>query len=153
MFFLESPCFLYDLANVGNLISGCSAFSKVLHIPLRMGMCKCICQVALVVSNCLQPYGLVAHQAPLSMGFFKQECWSGLPCPIPGDLPNPGTEPTSLISNLHCQAGSLPLAPSGKPMCTHVIPKQYSYWDAFLSLFSPYWLKQRSKVFKLSERQ
>ena len=34
----------------------------------------------------------VAHQAPLSMGFSRQEDWSGLPCPSPGDLPNPGIE-------------------------------------------------------------
>ena len=35
----------------------------------------------------------VAHQAPLSMGFSRQEYWSGLPCPPPGDLPIPGIEP------------------------------------------------------------
>ena len=35
----------------------------------------------------------VAHQAPLSMGFSRQEFWSGLPCPPPGDLPNPRIEP------------------------------------------------------------
>ena len=35
----------------------------------------------------------VAHQAPLSMGFFRQEQWSGLPFPSPGDLPDPGIEP------------------------------------------------------------
>ena len=40
----------------------------------------------------------VAHQAPLSMGFSRQEYWSGLPCPPPGDLPNPGIEPISLMS-------------------------------------------------------
>ena len=34
----------------------------------------------------------VAHQAPLSMGFSRQEYWSGLPCSSPGDLPNPGIE-------------------------------------------------------------
>ena len=39
-----------------------------------------------------------AHQAPLSMGFSRQEYWSGLPCPPPGDLPNPGIEPVSLMS-------------------------------------------------------
>ena len=38
----------------------------------------------------------VAHQYPLSMGFPRQEYWSGLPCPSPGDLPNPGIEPSSL---------------------------------------------------------
>ena len=35
-------------------------------------------------------------QAPLSMGFSRQECWSGLPCPPPGNLPSPRIEPTSL---------------------------------------------------------
>ena len=39
-----------------------------------------------------------ACQAPLSMGFSKQEYWSGLKCPHPGDLPNPGIKPTSLMS-------------------------------------------------------
>ena len=37
-----------------------------------------------------------ARQAPLSMGFSRQEDWSGLPCPPPGDLPEPGVEPASL---------------------------------------------------------
>ena len=40
----------------------------------------------------------VAHQAPLSMGFSRQEYCSGLPSPSPGDLPDPRTEPTSLMS-------------------------------------------------------
>ena len=40
----------------------------------------------------------VAGQAPLSMGFSRQEYWSGLPCPPPGDLPNPGIKPRSLRS-------------------------------------------------------
>ena len=39
-----------------------------------------------------------AHQAPLSMRFSRQEYWNGLPCPPPGDLPDPGMEPTSLRS-------------------------------------------------------
>ena len=38
---------------------------------------------------------IVAHQAPLSMGFSRQEYWSGLPFPSPGDLPDPGIEPGS----------------------------------------------------------
>ena len=46
-----------------------------------------------------------AHQAPLSMGFFRQEYWSGLPFPSPGDLPNPGIKLRSL------QADSLPSQP------------------------------------------
>ena len=51
----------------------------------------------------------VAHQAPLSMGFFRQEYWCGFPCPSPGDAPNPRIELMSLL--LHWQVGSLPLAP------------------------------------------
>ena len=38
-------------------------------------------------------------QAPLSMGFSRQKYWSGLPCPPPGDLPDPGIEPMSLMSS------------------------------------------------------
>ena len=40
----------------------------------------------------------IASQAPLSMGFSRQECWSGLPRPPPGDLPDPGIKPASLTS-------------------------------------------------------
>ena len=40
---------------------------------------------------------VVARRAPLSMGFSNQEYWSGFPCPSPGDLPNPGIEPTFLM--------------------------------------------------------
>ena len=40
----------------------------------------------------------VACQAPLSMGFSRQEDWSGFPCAPPGDLPNPGIEPTSPVA-------------------------------------------------------
>ena len=57
----------------------------------------------------------VACQAPLSMGFSRQEYWSGLPCPSPGDLSDPGTKFMSLIY-LYCQASSLPLVPPGKPL-------------------------------------
>ena len=48
-----------------------------------------------VVTDSLRPLGLVAHQAPPSMGFSRQENWSGLPFPSPGDLPDPGIEPGS----------------------------------------------------------
>ena len=46
----------------------------------------------------LRPHGLQLTRLPLSMGFSRQEYWSGLPCPPPGDLPGPGIEPTSLTS-------------------------------------------------------
>jgi hypothetical protein len=54
----------------------------------------------------------VAHQAPLSMGFSRQEYWSGLPFPPPGDLPNPGTEPTSPVCPA-LQVDSSPLSHQG----------------------------------------
>ena len=56
----------------------------------------------------------VACQAPLSMGFPRQKYWSGLPCPLLGHFPDPGTEPLSL-QLLHWQAYSLPTEPPGKP--------------------------------------
>ena len=68
----------------------------------------------------------VAHQAPLSMGFSRQEYWSGLPFPLPGDLPNPGLNP-GLLYLPHWQAGSLPLVPPGKPYkCGQNITSIYS---------------------------
>ena len=56
----------------------------------------------------------VAHQAPLSMGFSRQEDWSGLPSPSPEDLPHPGVEPRSPA----LQADSLLSEPPGKPLFT-----------------------------------
>ena len=53
----------------------------------------------------------VAHQAPLSMGFSRQEYWSGLPFLSPRDLPNPGIKPGSPA----LQADALPSEPPGKP--------------------------------------
>ena len=51
--------------------------------------------VCSVMSDCVTPW-IIAHQAPLSMGFSRQEYWNGLPFPSLGDLPNPGIEPVSL---------------------------------------------------------
>ena len=59
----------------------------------------------------------------LSMGFSRQEYWNGVPCPPPGNLPNPGIKPVSLICPAW-QADSLPLAPPGKPNI-HYIPPKY----------------------------
>ena len=61
----------------------------------------------------------VACRAPLSMGFSRQEYWSGLPFLSPGDLPDPGMQTGSLMSPE--LASSLPLVPPGKPnICTDV---------------------------------
>ena len=69
---------------------------------------------SLVAQLCLTLATLwtVARPAPLSMGFPRQECWSGLPYPPPGDLPDPGVEPGSPA----LQAVSLPTDLPGKPV-------------------------------------
>ena len=64
-----------------------------------------------VVSDSLETPWTIAHQAPLSMGFSRQEYWSELPCPPPGDLPSPGIKPMSSA----LKADSLPSEPPGKP--------------------------------------
>ena len=63
-----------------------------------------------VVSDSATPW-TVAYQAPPFMGFSRQECWSGLPFPSPGDLPNTGIKPGSLA----LQADALLAEPPGKP--------------------------------------
>ena len=66
----------------------------------------------------------VAHQVPLSMGFSRQEYWRGLPCPSPGDLPSPGTEPRSP----KLQADSWLSEPPGEaPRDTHT--HHFSYYS------------------------
>ena len=74
---------------------------------------------ALVSQSCLtlETPWTVAHQAPLSMEFFRQGYWSGLPCNSPGDLPDPGIEPGSPTlqadSLLSESPGKLPSTPHG----------------------------------------
>ena len=69
----------------------------------------------------------VARQAPLSMGFSRQEYWSGLPCPSPGDLPDPGIEAMSPAA-LALQVDSLPVSHWGNPMgiykCAQIIHRK-----------------------------
>ena len=60
-----------------------------------------LCACMLSCFSCVQLFATlwtVPRQAPLSMGFSRQEYQSGLPCPTPGDLPYPGIEPVSLVS-------------------------------------------------------
>ena len=59
---------------------------------------ECASWVASVMSNSFATLWTVSYQAPLSMGFSRQAYWSGLSCPPPGDLPNPGIKPTSYVS-------------------------------------------------------
>ena len=69
----------------------------------------------LVTSNSLRPHGLCSQPGSSVHGIYRQEYWSGLPRPPPGDLPDPGIKPQSPA----LQADSLPSEPPRKPkLCT-----------------------------------
>ena len=102
----------------------------------------------LVAKSCLTLVIPWTCQAPLSMGFSRQEYWSGLPFPSPGDLPNPGIEsrPPTL------QVDSLPAEPKGKPKNTGM-GNIFLLWRIFLTQRSnpglPYC---RQIVYQLSQK-
>ena len=76
--------------------------------------------------SCVRLFGIpwtVVYQASLSMEFSKQEYWSGLPFPSPGDLPDPGIEPRSPA----LQADALPSEPPGKPISVQYIIVNYMH--------------------------
>ena len=101
-------------------------------------VCVCVCVCVSVVcthsimSDSLQPHGLVACQAPLSMRFFRQEYRSGLPFPCSGDLPDPGIEPV----NPELAEDFLPFAPLDlQPPCAG----EESYcWSPCVYIFTGY---------------
>ena len=91
--------------------------TAVLRYKTHLGSRLCAHVCVLSHFSCAQLFAIlwaVAHQAPLSMGFSRQEYWSGLLFPSPGDLPDPGIEPRSPT----LQADSLPTEPQGKPKNT-----------------------------------
>ena len=71
---------------------------------------------SVVSYSCVIPW-TVAHQAPLSMGFSRQEYWSELPFPPPQDVPDPEFEPASPVSPA-LQANTFPLSHWGSPLYT-----------------------------------
>ena len=86
----------------------------------------CVCAQLLSHVQLFGTAWTVAHQAPLSMEFSRQEYWRGLPFLTSGDFPDPGIEPLSLVCPalavrffffffFFWQSDSLPLAPPGKP--------------------------------------
>ena len=74
-----------------------------------------LCSAVSVVSNSEAPW-TVNPQAPLSMGFSRQGYWTGLPCPPPGDLPDPGIKPASPVFPAF-QADTLLLNHWRSPLC------------------------------------
>ena len=94
-------------------------------LPLGVGQslraCVRACTRAQLLSCvCATPW-TVAHQPPLSMGFSRQEYWSGLPCCPPGDLPDSGIKPVSPASPA-LQADSLPLSLQGSSRTESAAP-------------------------------
>ena len=87
----------------------CRVACRIL-VPLFCAMISCFSCVQLCVI-----IWTVARQAPLSMGFSRQEYWNGLSCPPPGDLPDLGIELASPASSA-LQAESLPLSHQGSPL-------------------------------------
>ena len=96
---LGSNCYVHDLNCSSRFIgiNGCQNLSNC-----------CFLFSHEVVSDSFMTPWTVAHLSPLSLGFARQEYWNGLPFPPPGDLPNPGIKPMSLVSPA-LQADSLPL--------------------------------------------
>ena len=94
-----------------------------IHLPAGLYMCCAV--LCLITQSCptLCNPMTVARQAPLSMGFSRQEYWSGLPCPPPGNLPNLGIEPRSPT----LLADSLPSEPPGKGSIYICLCNIYSY--------------------------
>ena len=89
----EDAFLSFGLQCVRSVLRQCCRAPKVLESLEIFVLCVCF-------QSCptfCDPW-TVAHQAPLSMEFSKQEYWSGLSFPFPGDLPNSGIKPTSLMS-------------------------------------------------------
>ena len=90
--------------------------NRGLSIPRSSRTVLILCCCCSIIKLCptLETPWTVARQAPLSMGFSRQECWSGLPCPPPGDLPDPGIEAESPVSPA-LEVDSLSLGSLGGP--------------------------------------
>ena len=89
----RAPIWWAVTPEAGSWACGVCSHNRVSHLCVCVYVC-----VRLSMSNSFVTPSTVACQAPPSMGFSRQEYWRGLPLPSPGDLPNPGIEPTSPVS-------------------------------------------------------
>ena len=92
-----------------------STYVHSTYYVLRKASCVCVCAELLSRVWLFATPWTVAHQSPLSRGFSKQDYWSGLPCPSPGDLPDSKIEPMSLKSPA-LASEFLATVPPGKPV-------------------------------------
>ena len=84
-------------------------FHFQLHILSRqIAECPCAVLSRSVISDSLQPHGLQSTRLLCPRGFSRQDYWSGLPCPPPGDLANPGIEPRSPALQVYSLPAELP---------------------------------------------
>ena len=103
---------LFSSRGKERLLSSCTGFSLRWLLSLRSRDSRAHSSVVVVcVSQWVESDSLWPRQAPLSMGFSRQEYWSGLPCPPPGDPPDPGMNP----GLLHCRQTLYPLSLQGGP--------------------------------------
>ena len=144
--FLDLPCnFLSHPVPLGHHRTLGWAPCAIQHVPIAIYFTHCSVYISILIAYfilfsssppvfyvCTSTPGLkigssawcaatpwtVAHQACPSVGFSRQESWSGLPSPPPGDLPNPGIEPRTLA----LQADSLLSEPPGKPIPPSSLP-------------------------------
>ena len=116
----------------GSICEDASARAAQAH-PRKVVLCGPVLSCS-AVSDPLQPHGLQPARLLCPWGFSRPEYWSGLPCPPPGDLPDPGIKPRSPT----LQADSLPAESPGKTKNTGVgslsllqgvFPTQESNWD------------------------
>ena len=105
---LNQQCHLTILSSVVPFSSCPQYFPVYICVCIKSSQMKSLSRVRLFAT----PW-TIGYQAPPSMGLSRQEHWSGLPFPSPGDLPDPGIEPGSPA----LQADALTSEPPGKPMC------------------------------------
>ena len=101
-------------------------------LPWSIDVCVCVCVCGLSCAQLFATPWTVAHQAHLSMGFPRQEYWSGLTFPPLGDLPHPGIK----LSSPALQVDSLPVEPLGKPKYRLVILQTFFAKDQREEIFS-----------------
>ena len=118
-------------------------FFCITFFRLFLRACDLVCAVpvcALSQVRLFAPPWTVAQQAPPSREFFRQEYWSGLPFPTPGDLPDPGIEPASLA--FPALAGGLfTSTPPRKPSWLLGTTKAASSCNIQQDVLSEYWLR------------
>ena len=128
----------HDWSDLAAAVSS-SRFQDHASLQTSVGSVRMLSRIWLIAT-----WGTIVCRAPLSMEFFRQEYWSRLPFPPPGALPNPRINPR-LLCLLHWQAGSLLLAPPGKPpQCLE--SAHYYRWGQ--SDLRPFFLKNGFDIFK-----